>query len=48
MIWNIDLYYDLFFEIEMKQNKNDDKDRFKIVENLLTYWCSFELIILFD
>ena len=35
MIWSIDLHYDLFLKIEMKQNENDDKDRFKIVENLL-------------
>ena len=48
MIWNIDLYYDLFLEIEMKQNKNDNKDRFKIVEDLLIYWCLFEFMILFN
>ena len=35
MIWSIDFHYDLFFKIEMKQNKSDDKDRFKIIEDLL-------------
>ena len=48
MIWNIDLHYDLFFEIEIKQNENDDKNHFKIVENLLICYYLFEFIILFD